>query len=333
MVRKAQVLSRASARPEWLRHCWLWLQPLRRTQPDAYREIRRRVAVNWQTLERKVWAPLAKNMAHEAINYPSLLKTWGDPDSVGGLCAMVLEGAVWWGHESASKAAAVRSAADRLSAIELQLADLMQTAVNLLEERDRLHNQGLHRRFPAIVDDLEDLLELVGDRFPRWRCVVDWKLQPFLAISRSTSQPGPRLADVLDFASLRGAAVPTPAQPVYANEADDNEVLRPQQGSDSSLPAARTRQFLAVLAEKCTATVDRNLEPIGALQWIGPTGLAHLLSVVERGCPAHDGVHAGATKKGEPFNVKAVEKERREFLKRWRDDLSSDDFDISSLHR
>jgi hypothetical protein len=304
MVKNAHGAARAKVRPDWLHHCRKWLRPLRGSKPDGYREVRRRIAKHWTLLDAEVWRPLIAHVWADQKVHPAIVRRWGDPDNAGALCALVLEAAAWWAVESKEKVTAVRAKAARLKAIDAGVIEALATAAELLEERDVLtEKEGLMTSPESIVRDMETLIEIASDAYPSWRGVVKRELQGFVNLSRSTSRPSPRLRDLLEAA----VAQRLPGD-VIAIDPDDAEVLMPNAGGSLLTVAPQVRQFLAVLDERFGVDISGGMR-VGPLQWIGPTALAHLLSVAATGGPAATGKNASGV-----FNVQAVGKARRDFL-------------------
>jgi hypothetical protein len=317
MAKNAHGAARVEVRPDWLHYCRIWLRPLRGSKPDGYREVRRRIAKHWTLLDTEVWKPLIARVCADQTVHPAIVRRWGGPDNAGALCALVLEAAAWWAVESKEKATAVRAKAARLKAIDAGVIEALATAAELLEERDALtEKEGLMTSPESIVHEIEALIEIASDAYPSWHGVVKRELQTFVNLSRSTSRRGPRLRDLLEAA----VAQRLPGD-VIAVDPDDAEVLLPNAGGSLLKTAPQVRQFLAVLDESLGVNVPSGMR-VGPLQWIGPTALAHLLSVAATGELAGTGKNASGV-----FNVQAVEKARRDFLKKRRastDNLASE---------
>jgi hypothetical protein len=256
-------------------------------------------------LDREVWAPLIARVQDEERRHPFIARRWGDRDSAGGLCALVLECTARWAVDSKRKAASVPLKAARLLDVEARALNALRAAVGLLEERDELiERDGLKSEPEAINDGLEELIEFAALRYPHWHLVVEEDMRRFLMLSRNTTNVAPRLRDLLE------AAIGWPlAGDVTALRASDAEVLKSKPGGSRSSAAARVRQFLASL-DNIGVRPMLEADRVGPLQWIGPTAVAHLLSVVADGKPASTEKDTSGA-----FNAEAVGKARREYLR------------------
>lgn len=300
--------------PQWVVYCRAFLEPLRTAHPTTYGEVWRRVERHWSLLDREVWAPLVAHVHLGEGKHPAAIaRRWGDPDNAGALCALVLEAAAWWVVQSKDKATTTPAKAKRLQEVEGRLRDTLCQAVALLDERANLNeHDGLHCDPPAINGELEDLIEIAAELRPGWHGVVQHELAALLSLSRRTTNVSPTLRDLLD------AAIRWPlGSDVIATRADDAEVLRPNAGGSRLKTAGRVRQFLAELDDKLSVRDIPGMP--GPVTWIGPTALAHLLSVVECGeCASTGGDASGA------FNAEAVGKARREYCRQTRKGSSTD---------
>lgn len=287
--------------PDWLRYCRAFLRDVQAAKRAEYIETRDRLAEHWALLDQHAWSPLARAVAEDARSERKFLGRWGDPDNAGALCALVLETAVRTKTDG-DRLSFVREGATRLRAIEVELNERLRVAAALLLERRELMDAGL-RCDPSMVDsDIENLLNGAAGDYPRWASVVGRDLDAFVAISRGTTQGGPDLADILDWAARPRYLAQARGVEVGTGHAGEAQALRPNPGGAPPAAAAVVRRFMATLCEHVGMPAP----------WLGATAVAHLLSVVFEGKPTSGRVSKEASVR---FNVAVVEKARTEYLK------------------
>lgn len=277
----------AALRAHWACAAKVCLRPAANEKPKLYRTLRARVVTHWALLQRETWDPLLA--AAERDVGRSGWASYGDWRRV--VPALVLECAVNWALEGNTSTTQARESAARAALLESEIAATAQRLAELIDERRKITREhGLSTEWGGPNLDLWDLLDRAAREYPGWAFVCAHEREAFLRLAQEQTRPGPELEDV-----LRGVQRVHPSIIAAVRSGDDASLaLKP--GSALSGRAARVRRYL----DKLKRIGGR----VGPLQWLGPTSVAVLLSVLE----GHDATNG-------PFNAKATGKTRARYLK------------------
>lgn len=208
--------------------------------------------------------------------------------------ALVFESFAWWAAEDAGRIKEVRQAVADLSEYQDRIARAAEELCSLIAQAEDLaHRHRLEVLCPAWVQDLDDILEDLAHRFPRWRQgrevarLIEGEWRELVA-------DRPKMTDAIESAlsvgMLRGGIsspvrhfetqqwLRTHAPEVVAADRLSAEALRIRAGSGGKAAAARLRVLFAGL-EKLTeryATGSQNESPV---QWLTARQIAELCNV------------------------------------------------------
>jgi hypothetical protein len=286
--------------PRWLRIARAYLYGLRVKDKGAhYRPMVRRVASNWHTVAQALdGLPDKFTEYRQALELDELRTNvsarLADSAEAARHVAVVFESFAWWAAEEAGRIKDVRQAAADLSDYQDRIARAAEELCSLIAQAEDLaHRHRLEVLCPAWVQDLDDILEDLAHRFPRWRQgqevarLIDDEWRELVA-------DRPKMTDAIESAlsvgMLRGGIsspvrhfetrqwLRTTAPEVVAADRFSAEALRIRAGSGGQAAAARLRVLFAgleMLTEPC-ATGNKHESPV---QWLTARQIAELCNV------------------------------------------------------
>lgn len=276
----------------WLRIARAYLLGLRVKDKGAhYRPMVRRINANWHTVARAL-----DGMADEFTRYTKTRKqAGGDVDGAEAAChvALVFESFAWWAAEEADRIEAIRYAAQDFENLQDRIARTAEELLNLIAEAEDLaHRHRLEVLGPAWVQDLDDVLQDLAHRFPRWG--QGREVARLIESRRELVNDRPKMTDAIESALTVGmlrAGLSSPARDlvtrkwlrtvapeVVAYDWLSAEALRTRSGSGGKAAAAQLRVLFAcleTLAERY-ATGNKDESPV---QWLTARQIADLCNV------------------------------------------------------
>jgi len=276
----------------WLRIARAYLLGLRVKDKGAhYRPMVRRINANWHTVARAL-----DGLADKFTRYRKARKqAGGDVDGAEAAChvALVFESFAWWAAEEADRIEAIRYAAQDLENLQGRIARTAEELLNLIAEAEDLaHRHRLEVFGPAWVQDLDDVLQDLAHRFPRWG--QGGEVARLIESRRELVNDRPKMTDAIESAMSVGmlsAGLSNPVRhfatgkwlrtvgpEVVADGWLSAEALRIRSGSGGKAAAARLRVLFAGLETltESYATGNKDESPV---QWLTARQIAELCNV------------------------------------------------------